>query len=123
MSVVSVTPAGAEAFTHAGHLVLIEEGAGISSGFTDDFYQAAGGEIVGSADDVWARAEMIMKVKEPLPEEYDLIRPGQTVFTYFHFAASRELTEGMIENSHLETRRCFSAASVKMKMSSSASSI
>ncbi len=93
---VALTPAGAEAFTQAGHLVLVEEGAGISSGFTDDFYLSAGAEIVGSADDVWIRSEMIMKVKEPIESEWPKIREGQVLFTYFHFAASEPLTGAVL---------------------------
>ena len=93
---VALTPAGVEALTHAGHVVLMEEGAGVSSGFTDDFYQAAGAELAGSADEVWGRAEMIMKVKEPIEAEWPKIREGQVLFTYFHFAASQPLTEALV---------------------------
>ncbi len=95
---VALVPAGAEVLVHHGHTVLIEKDAGVESGFTDKDYLNAGAEIVGKASDVFAQAEMIMKVKEPLPAEYDLIREGQIVFTYFHFAASRELTEAMVKS-------------------------
>ena len=78
---VALTPAGSEALTQAGHAVLMEEGAGVSSGFTDDFYQSAGAEIAGSADEVWSRADMIMKVKEPIESEWPKIREGQVLFT------------------------------------------
>jgi len=93
---VALTPAGAEALTAAGHRVLMEASAGISSGFTDDFYGAAGVEIVPSAREVWARAEMIMKVKEPIESEWPHMRPGQVIFTYFHFAASEPLTHAVM---------------------------
>lgn len=93
---VGVIPAGVEVLIRAGHRVLIEKGAGLGSGLADEEYARVGGEIVGTADEVFARSEMIVKVKEPLAVEIKRIRPGQVVFTYFHFAASRELTDGMI---------------------------
>ena len=93
---VALTPAGTEALTEAGHLVLLEAGAGQGSGFTDDFYAAAGAELVPTSDEVWDRAEMIMKVKEPIEPEWEKIRPNQVLFTYFHFAASEELTRAII---------------------------
>ncbi len=92
---VALTPAGTEAFTSAGHRVLIETGAGLGSGFTDDFYSAAGAEMVNSADDVWARVEMIMKVKEPIESEWPKMREGQVIFTYLHLASSLELIEAL----------------------------
>lgn len=95
---VALTPAGAEAFTVAGHEVLIESGAGEDSGFTDDFYENAGARIARTAEEVWARSELIMKVKEPLPAEWPLIREGQILFTYFHFAASEPLTRAVMES-------------------------
>ena len=94
---VALTPAGAEALVGAGHDVVLETGAGESSGFTDDFYEAAGVEIVEEADEVWSRAEMIMKVKEPIEEEWPKIREEQVLFTYFHFAASEELTRAFLD--------------------------
>src|SRR5689334_16832686 len=90
-------PVGAEALTKAGHQVLIENGAGIASGFPDDDYKAAGAVIVSSADEVCAQAEMIVKVKEPQPGEIGKFRPGQIVFTYFHFAASPEMAQACLE--------------------------
>ena len=95
---VAVTPAGTEMLTRAGHEVMIERGAGQGSGFTDDFYERAGGRVVGSAEDVWAKAEMILKVKEPIAVEWPRMRRGQVIFTYFHFAASEELTRAVIES-------------------------
>ncbi len=95
---VSLVPAGAEALTQAGHSVLIEQGAGLASGFTDDFYQRAGAQVVETAQEVWARADMILKVKEPLPEEWPGMREGQIIFTYFHFAASEALTRAVMDS-------------------------
>lgn len=93
---VALTPAGAHTLVEAGHEVLIETSAGGGSGFTDQEYIDAGAKILPNADDAWAQAEMIVKVKEPQPVEIARARPGQTIFTYFHFAADRELTEGMV---------------------------
>lgn len=95
---VGMTPAGAEALTTAGHRVVIEKGAGLPSGFTDDFYEAAGAEIVDTADEVWARAEMIVKVKEPIEPEWPHMREGQLLYTYFHFAASEPLTRAVMDS-------------------------
>jgi alanine dehydrogenase len=94
---VALTPAGAEMLTQAGHQILLEASAGLGSGFTDDFYEAAGAEIVGTSDEVWDRAEMIMKVKEPIRPEWPKIREGQVLFTYFHFAADEELTRAFLD--------------------------
>jgi alanine dehydrogenase len=93
---VALTPAGAEMLTGAGHELVVERGAGLGSGFTDDFYEQAGAQILGTADEVWAKAEMIMKVKEPIEPEWPRMRDGQIIFTYFHFAASEELTKAVI---------------------------
>ena len=95
---VALTPAGAEALTNAGHEVLVQAGAGEDSGFTDDFYEDAGARILPGAEEVWAESEMIMKVKEPLSAEWPLIRDGQVIFTYFHFAASEPLTRAIMES-------------------------
>jgi alanine dehydrogenase len=94
---VSLVPAGAEALTEAGHTVLIEAGAGEGSGVTDEEYQEHGATIVAAPKEIYSRAEMVVKVKEPQPEEYPLIRPGQVLFTYFHFAADEPLTRAMLE--------------------------
>ena len=93
---VAMLPVGVEELTRRGHRVLVESGAGLGSGLPDDDYRAAGAEMVAGGPDVFAAAELIVKVKEPQPEEWPHIRPGQVVFTYFHFAADRELTEAMI---------------------------
>ena len=93
---VALLPVGVEELTRAGHQVLVETGAGIGSGLADHEYLRHGAEMVSTAEDVFARAEMIIKVKEPLEAEWPLLRSGQIVFTYFHFAASRSLTEAVI---------------------------
>jgi alanine dehydrogenase len=94
---VGMVPAGVRQLTRAGHRVLIETRAGEGSGISDEEYVHAGAEIVPDAASVYSAADMIVKVKEPLEQEYGLIREGQIIFTYFHFASSRELTEAMIE--------------------------
>lgn len=93
---VAMIPAGVEELTHAGHTVLIQTGAGAGSGIADDDYARHGAEIVPAAADVWSRADLIVKVKEPLPTEWPLMRAGQTVFTYFHFAADEHLTRAVM---------------------------
>jgi len=93
---VGVVPSGVELLVKNGHTVLVETNAGSGSGFQDEDYIAVGAKIVGTPADIYGEAEMIVKVKEPIRPEYGLIRPGQVLFTYFHFAASRELTEAII---------------------------
>jgi len=93
---IAIVPAGVDALVRAGHEVLVEKAGGDGSGIPDRDFVAAGAEVVKDHADVFARADLIMKVKEPLPEEYGLIRKGQVLFTYFHFAASRPLTEAMM---------------------------
>jgi alanine dehydrogenase len=95
---VCMTPAGAEVMVHHGHTVLVEKSAGVGSGFDDAAYAAAGTEIVATAKEIYDRAAMVMHVKEPLASEYDLIRPGQIVFTYLHLAANLELTQALIKS-------------------------
>lgn len=94
---VAITTAGVKALTQAGHKVLIEKGAGLGSGISNEEYQAAGAELIDGAKDVFAKAEMIMKVKEPLPEEYDYFSTGQILFTYLHLAAEERLTRALME--------------------------
>ncbi|OIR19876.1 alanine dehydrogenase 2 [mine drainage metagenome] len=89
---VSLVPAGAEALAAAGHTVIVETGAGLGSGFSDAQYLAAGAQIGKDADAVWAAADLIVKVKEPIEPEWKRIRRGQVIFTYFHFAANEQLT-------------------------------
>lgn len=93
---VSLLPAGVETLVQRGHKVLVERSAGVASGFADESYGAAGAEICDSAAEISRRAEMIVKVKEPMPQEYAYLREGMIVFTYFHFAASEELTRAVI---------------------------
>ncbi len=93
---VGITPAGVSAFVQAGHRVLVEKSAGLGSGIEDREYAASGAVIVDKAKEVFEKAEMIIKVKEPLPEEYDLLKPGKILFTYFHFASSLQLTKAMM---------------------------
>ena len=85
---VAVVPAGVEVLARAGHTVLVEAGAGVGTGVSDAEYAEHGAEVVAGAGEVWGRAELIVKVKEPLEPEFPLIRRGQVLFTYFHFAAS-----------------------------------
>jgi alanine dehydrogenase len=95
---VALVPGGAEALIHAGHDVVVERGAGQGSGFEDEQYTGVGARIADSADAVWAEAEMIMKVKEPIAVEYPRMRRDQVVFTYFHFAAAEELTRAVMQS-------------------------
>ncbi len=94
---VCMTPAGVEIMRANRHTVLVEGSAGVGSGFSDDAYRDAGAEIVTTPAEIYKRSEMVMHVKEPQPCEYKMIRPDQIVFTYFHFAASEELTRAFIE--------------------------
>jgi len=95
---VALTPSGAEILKSNGHTVFVETNAGLGSGFKNEDYIQAGAEMLPTAKAVFDAADMIMKVKEPIKQEYDLIRKGQVLFTYFHFAASRELTDAMIKS-------------------------
>ena len=95
---VALVPAGAELLVGAGHTVYVEQGAGLGSGFEDDAYQKAGARMLATADEVWAKAEMIVKVKEPIAVEWPRMRAGQVIYTYFHFAASEELTRAVIDS-------------------------
>ena len=89
---VALVPGGAEALVNAGHTVLIEKSAGMGSGFDDSMYINFGAQIVDTAAEVWKRADMIMKVKEPIAVEWPHMRKDQVIFTYFHFAADEALT-------------------------------
>ena len=95
---VGMTPAGVAEFIKRGHKVYVQATAGVGSGFNDEAYTAVGAEILPTIEDVYAKAEMIIKVKEPISPEYPLIRKGQVLFTYFHFASDRELTEAMMRS-------------------------
>jgi len=95
---VGAVPSGVDLLVKNGHTVLVENNAGVGSGFPNEAYIAAGATIVPTAADVYGGADMIVKVKEPIEPEYGLIREGQVLFTYFHFAASRELTEAIVRS-------------------------
>jgi len=94
---VGITPAGVRSLTDAGHKVLVETNAGALSSFPDDEYQAVGAEIVGAASDVWRLADMVVKVKEPVPQEFFHFREGLVLFTYLHLAPLNELTEALLK--------------------------
>lgn len=95
---VGMTPSGVQEMTKHGHVVYVQASAGVNSGFSDEAYTAAGAKILPTIEEVYATAEMIVKVKEPIASEYKLVRSGQLVFTYFHFASSEPLTKAMIES-------------------------
>lgn len=95
---VALTPAGAAELTKRGHEVYIQATAGMGSGFTDEEYVSAGAQMLPTIEDVYGKAEMIIKVKEPIEPEYELIREGQLLYTYFHFASSEALTNAMLRN-------------------------
>ncbi|MBQ2808341.1 MAG: alanine dehydrogenase [Bacteroidaceae bacterium] len=95
---VGMTPSGVQEMTRHGHVVYVQASAGVNSGFSDEAYTAAGAKILPTIEEVYATAEMIVKVKEPIAREYKLVRKGQLVFTYFHFASSEPLTKAMIES-------------------------
>ncbi|MGW0198778.1 alanine dehydrogenase [Nonomuraea sp. NPDC003201] len=95
---VALTPAGVHEFVRHGHRVFVEQGAGVGSAIPDDDFAAAGAVMVPDADEVWAAADMVMKVKEPVPEEYHRLRKGQVLFTYLHLAASRPCTQALLDS-------------------------
>jgi len=94
---VAITPAGVFEFTRAGHEVFVQAGAGVGSSITDEDFAGAGATILPAADDVWGAADLILKVKEPIAEEYGRMRPGQVLFTYLHLAASKECTDALLD--------------------------
>ncbi|ROQ73937.1 Alanine dehydrogenase [Streptomyces sp. ADI92-24] len=95
---VAITPAGVHELVRHGHQVVVEESAGAGSSITDEEYVAAGARILPTADEVWATADLLLKVKEPVAEEYHRLRKGQTLFTYLHLAASRACTDALLES-------------------------
>lgn len=95
---VSVVPAGVESLARGGHKVLVESGAGIGSGFDDDAFAVEGATIIEDPDALWSEAELVIKVKEPVDKEYGRIKPDHVIFTYFHFAASEELTRALMDS-------------------------
>jgi alanine dehydrogenase len=95
---VGLTPAGVRALTDAGHKVIVEQSAGEGSGFEDELYERAGAEIIPAADDVWAAAEMVVKVKEPIEPEYPRMKEGLLLFTYLHLAPDPKQTQALLEH-------------------------
>jgi alanine dehydrogenase len=93
---VAITPEGVSEFIHAGHSVLIQDGAGVGSAITNEDFKQAGATIVATADDVWQKADLVLKVKEPIEPEYSKMRTGQTLFTYLHLAASKACTDALV---------------------------
>jgi alanine dehydrogenase len=93
---VAITPAGVAALTHRGHEVLVQVGAGEGSAIADADFKAAGAQLISTAEQVWADADLLLKVKEPVPPEYGQLRPGQILFTYLHLAASRACTDALL---------------------------
>ena len=94
---VAITPAGVHELRRHGHTVFVEKEAGVGSSIPDQDYISAGAEIIGSAEDVWAEADLVLKVKEPVAEEYGRMRRGQLLFTYLHLAASSACTKAILD--------------------------
>jgi alanine dehydrogenase len=94
---VALTPAGVFELTRAGHEVFVQAGAGAGSSISDDYFEAAGATVLPAADDVWGTGDLILKVKEPIAEEYGRMREGQVLFTYLHLAASKECTDALLD--------------------------
>jgi alanine dehydrogenase len=94
---VGLVPSGALALVEAGHQVLVESGAGLGSSLTDEEYIEAGAQIVPTAAEVWKKSDLVVKVKEPQPSEYDYLRPGLILFTYLHLAPLPELTDRLLQ--------------------------
>jgi alanine dehydrogenase len=94
---VAVTPEGVRELTHAGHRVLLQDGAGTGSNIPQERFERSGAEIVAGAAEVWREADMVLKVKEPIPDEYEHLREGQILFTYLHLAADRDLTQALVD--------------------------
>ena len=95
---VGMTPSGVNSFIRNGHTVYVQKGAGIGSGFNDKLYTDVGAKILNSIEEIYSIAELIIKVKEPLKIEYPLIKKNQIIYTFFHFASSKELTEAMVKS-------------------------
>ncbi|MEU9967699.1 alanine dehydrogenase [Streptomyces malaysiensis] len=95
---VAITPAGVHELVRGGHEVVVERSAGLGSSIADEEYIAAGARVLGTADEVWSAADLLLKVKEPIAEEYHRLRKGQTLFTYLHLAASRACTDALLES-------------------------
>ncbi|EHI44785.1 LOW QUALITY PROTEIN: L-alanine dehydrogenase, partial [Rhodococcus opacus PD630] len=93
---VAISPAGVHELSERGHEVIIESGAGIGSSFADEDFKAAGAQILQAADQVWDTADLLLKVKEPIAEEYARLRQDQVLFTYLHLAASKDCTDALL---------------------------
>ncbi len=96
---VSITPAGALALCHQGHRLLLEQGAGAGSGFSDEDFAQSGAAVIDGPSEIFGSAQMILKVKEPQPSEYQSLRKGQILFTFLHLAAGRKLTKALMDKS------------------------
>src|SRR3989441_4450130 len=94
---VALTPEGVRELTHSGHRVLLQDGAGAGSNIPQERYERAGADVVPTAGEVWSQAELVLKVKEPIPDEYEYLREGQILFTYLHLAAGRDLTQVLVD--------------------------
>ena len=95
---VAITPVGVRELADAGHRVLVEQGAGLGSSITDREFEKSGATVLETADEVWGEADLVLKVKEPVPEEFHRLRKDQVLFTYLHLAASREVTEALLKS-------------------------
>jgi alanine dehydrogenase len=95
---VAITPSGVRELADAGHRVLVERAAGLGSSITDEEFRRAGATVLDTADEVWAESDLILKVKEPVPEEFHRLRKDQVLLTYLHLAASREVTEALLDS-------------------------
>ena len=95
---VAITPAGVRTLVHGGHTVFVQKSAGVGSGITDEAYKEAGAKILPSLESIYGKSEMVLKVKEPLPREYKLFRPGLILFTYLHLAAAEKLTRALMKS-------------------------
>ena len=95
---VAITPVGVRELTDAGHRVLVEQGAGLGSSITDQEFEKSGATVLETADEVWGEADLILKVKEPVPQEFHRLQKDQVLFTYLHLAASREVTEALLDS-------------------------
>ena len=95
---VAITPEGVSEFVHAGHTVIIENNAGAGSSISNEEFVAAGASIVATADEVWQKSDLVLKVKEPIEPEYPKMRKGQTLFTYLHLAASKACTDALVKS-------------------------
>ncbi|MFL6268063.1 MAG: alanine dehydrogenase, partial [Actinomycetes bacterium] len=95
---VAITPVGVRELTDAGHRVVVEQGAGLGSSIADQEFEKSGATVLETADEVWGEADLILKVKEPVPEEFHRLRKDQVLFTYLHLAASREVTQALLDS-------------------------